>query len=46
MHGFRREKGEKAAAFQLVMAETVETTLERELARIAERGKGRGRRRR
>jgi DNA-binding transcriptional MerR regulator len=34
------------AAFQLVMAETVETTLERELARLAERGKGRGRRRR
>ena len=33
------------AAFQLVMAETVESTLERELARIAERGKGRGRRR-
>ena len=33
------------ATFQLVMAETVEATLERELARIAERGKGRGRRR-
>jgi DNA-binding transcriptional MerR regulator len=33
------------AAFQLVMADNVEATLERELARIAERGKGRGRRR-
>lgn len=34
------------AAFQLVMSETVETTLERELARIADRGKGRARKRR
>ena len=34
------------AAFQLVMAETVEGTLERELARIAERGRGRSRKRR
>ena len=34
------------AAFQLVMAETVETTLERELARLADRGRGGGRRRR
>lgn len=32
------------ATFQLVMAETVEATLERELARIADRGKGRRRR--
>jgi DNA-binding transcriptional MerR regulator len=34
------------AAFQLEMAETVEATLERELARIADRGRGRSRRRR
>ena len=34
------------AAFQLVMAETVESTLERELARLAERGKGRRKSRR
>jgi DNA-binding transcriptional MerR regulator len=34
------------AAFQIVMAETVEGTLERELARMADRGRSRGRKRR
>lgn len=34
------------AAFQIVMAETVEGTLERELSRMADRGRGRSRKRR